>query len=454
MQATVKDVMTIRVVWVRKDATFKELAATLRENQVSAFPVLDDGGKVIGVVFEADLLIKVALGGGYDGVPGMITGILRHKEQEKARGITTDDLMTGPAVTVAPEDTVEHAARLMYRRRVKRLTVVDADGHLAGIISRADVLTVFDRSDEEICEEIAGNVIPDEFLAAPYAFTVTVKEGVVTLAGKPDTSEVAASSYAGSGHGGGPRPVQLPAPRAPEPLRAHVLSCRLMPGSVRERDDTDVDCRMLTERVDGGWLGPVRDCVPRRAGVALVVLSTVRATQAGLPLPAITWEAAASCRVPSLSAGRYPAVHRTGHSLYSRPPPGALPVSTVTRTRLPQDRRSLPVSPAARGANLLRLNVPWPRQQTLILPGAIPPSAWSRCPGPGNAMVIRAAHGFARRLEEVRQDDRIRDVRDHWRWPGRREGGSQRWPTGVPPAGYPSARFTRGPGVPGQPEPS
>jgi CBS domain len=78
----------------------------------------------------------------------------------------------------------------MYRRRVKRLPVVDGDGHLAGIISRADVLTVFDRSDEEICGEIAGNVIPDEFLAAPYAFTVTVKDGVVILAGKSDTSEV------------------------------------------------------------------------------------------------------------------------------------------------------------------------------------------------------------------------------------------------------------------------
>lgn len=49
--------MTI-CVWVGKDATFKEMAATLRENQVSAFPVLDDGGKVIGVVSEADLLIK------------------------------------------------------------------------------------------------------------------------------------------------------------------------------------------------------------------------------------------------------------------------------------------------------------------------------------------------------------------------------------------------------------
>jgi CBS domain-containing protein len=239
MNTTVKDVMTTQVVAVRRETTFKEVAATLRENRVSAFPVLADGGKVIGVVSEADLLIKVALGGGHDGVPGMITGILRHKEQEKARGITADDLMTGPAVTVAPEDTVERADRLMYRRRVKRLPVVDADGHLAGIISRADALTVFDRSDEEICEEIAGNVIPDEFLAAPYAFTVTVKDGVVPLAGKPDTSEVGRELVRRVGHVQGMVTVRdrfsyLP-PGAPSLSGPTFFPVDLMPGPVRDR---------------------------------------------------------------------------------------------------------------------------------------------------------------------------------------------------------------------------
>jgi CBS-domain-containing membrane protein len=77
----------------------------------------------------------------------MITGLLRRKEQGKARGITAGDLMTGPAVTVVPEDAVEDAARLMGKRKVKRLPVIDADGRLAGIISRADVLSVFDRPD-------------------------------------------------------------------------------------------------------------------------------------------------------------------------------------------------------------------------------------------------------------------------------------------------------------------
>lgn len=153
----------------------------------------------------------------------------------------------------------------------------------------------------------------------------------------------------------------------------------------------------LTERVDGGWSGAVRDCMPRSAGVALVVLSTARATQAGLPCRHhLEGSGLVSC---SLAVSRtYPAGHRTGHSLCLRLPSGALPVSTVTGTRLPQDRRACQSHQQFGGANLLRLNVPWPRQQTLILPGAIPSSAWSRCPGPGNAMVIGAAHGFARRL--------------------------------------------------------
>jgi CBS domain-containing protein len=150
MNTAVRDVMTTRVVSVRQDASFREMARGLRENRVSAFPVLDDDGKVIGLVSEADLLTKQALDGGYDGMPGMISGLLRRKEQGKARGITAGDLMTGPAVTVIPEAAVQDAARLMSKRKVKRLPVVDAAGRLAGIISRADVLSVFDHPDTVI----------------------------------------------------------------------------------------------------------------------------------------------------------------------------------------------------------------------------------------------------------------------------------------------------------------
>ncbi len=185
MQTLVKDIMTTRVIWVRKDAPFRELAAALRRHRVSAFPVLGDGDKVIGVVSEADLLTKEAV----DGEPGVFTGILHRREQEKARGITAGDLMTAAPVTVSPQDTVEHAAKLMYNRRVKRLPVTDADGHLVGIISRADVLSVFDRPDADIRQEVR-EVLRAEFLAAPRAFDVAVNDGIVTLTGVPETAEI------------------------------------------------------------------------------------------------------------------------------------------------------------------------------------------------------------------------------------------------------------------------
>ena len=185
MKTTVQEIMTARVIWVSKDATFREMAVALREHRVSAFPVVDDDHKVIGVVSEADMLTKEAL----DDEPGVLAGILHRKDQVKARGVTAGDLMTATVVAVRPEDTVEHAARLMYDRRVKRLPVTDADGHLVGIISRADVLSVFDRTDEAIRKEITEGVLLSEFPTDPLIFSVTVKDGIVTLAGRPETSE-------------------------------------------------------------------------------------------------------------------------------------------------------------------------------------------------------------------------------------------------------------------------
>jgi CBS domain-containing protein len=189
MNAFVKDVMTANVIWVQRDTPFAAMAAALHEYRVSAFPVLDEAGQVIGVVSESDLLAKLALGGGEDRMPGMITGILHQHETEKARAVTAGDLMTSPAATVFPDDTVEQAAKLMYLRKVKRLPVVDADNHLAGIVSRADVLTVYDRPDVEIGEEIRNDIAVCESLADAGKFDVTVTDGVVTLVGRPRTCE-------------------------------------------------------------------------------------------------------------------------------------------------------------------------------------------------------------------------------------------------------------------------
>jgi CBS domain-containing protein len=189
MEPTVKDVMTTRVVSVKRDASFRTMAAALREYRVSAFPVLDDDGTVIGVVSEADMLAKEALDSEPHGMPGMIAGLLRRREHEKARGTTAGDLMTSPAVTVTPDDTLERAARLMYTRKVKRLPVIGPDGHLAGIVSRSDLLAIFDRSDNDIQHQIADQVIRRDLRTDPAAFTITVKDGIVTLEGVAETKE-------------------------------------------------------------------------------------------------------------------------------------------------------------------------------------------------------------------------------------------------------------------------
>ena len=183
MNATVKDVMTTQVVVVRSGATFKEMAAALRQYRVSAFPVIDEHEKVIGIVSEADLLAKEALTD-----PGVVTRVLDHRDVLKAEGLTAGDLMTPRAVTVRPEDSVEHAAQLMYFLKVKRMPVVDTDGGLVGLVSRADVLAVYDRPDDDIREEITGNVIVRGFGKDPRQFAVTVQTGVVTAQGSPETA--------------------------------------------------------------------------------------------------------------------------------------------------------------------------------------------------------------------------------------------------------------------------
>ena len=189
MNAIVRDVMTPDVITVSKDTSFEVIAAALREHRVSAFPVLDQASQVIGVVSESDLLAKLALGLGNDGMPGMIGGILRRQQEKKAHAVTVAELMTSPAYTVRPEDTVEQAARIMYLRNVKRLPVVDAGGRLAGIVSRADVLAVYSRTDADIAEEIRTGILSTETPADPGTLGVSVKAGVATIVGRPQTRE-------------------------------------------------------------------------------------------------------------------------------------------------------------------------------------------------------------------------------------------------------------------------
>lgn len=186
MNATVKDVMSTHVIAVRESATYKEMAARLHEMHVSAFPVLDPGDRVIGVVSESDLLTKAALG---EMMPEVFGGMMRAREQAKATGVTAAELMTAPPATVRPEDTVAHAARLMYGRRVKRLPVTDGDGRLIGIVSRADVLSVYGKADADIGRDLLTEVIAGEFGEDPDRYSVSVTDGIVTIGGTPRTPD-------------------------------------------------------------------------------------------------------------------------------------------------------------------------------------------------------------------------------------------------------------------------
>jgi CBS domain-containing protein len=111
--ATARDVMTTNVVSVSPQESVDETARLLTFHDVSGLPVCDDG-RVVGVVSEADLIGK--------------------------SGATVGEVMTWPAVTVLESTGLEHVAEVLTQQRIRRVPVVDADGHLIGVVSRRDVL--------------------------------------------------------------------------------------------------------------------------------------------------------------------------------------------------------------------------------------------------------------------------------------------------------------------------
>jgi CBS domain-containing protein len=178
-QTTVAGVMTRKVVALREGAGFKEIVEAMRNAHVSALPVVDSENHVLGVVSEGDLLIKQAA------ATGQHKTRRRHAaEEDKATEILAAGLMTRPAVTIGQDATVAEAASEMSTRRIKRLPVVNGWGHRIGIISRVDVLSVYTRDDSEICDEVID--LTRKFGLDPYTVEVTVRSGIVTIAGPID----------------------------------------------------------------------------------------------------------------------------------------------------------------------------------------------------------------------------------------------------------------------------
>ncbi|GAO07928.1 CBS domain-containing protein [Streptomyces lydicamycinicus] len=181
----VSDVMTQTVAAVDREARFKEIVETMEQWQVSALPVLAGEGRVVGVVSEADLLPKEEF---RESDPDRLEQLRRLDDVRRAGALTAGELMTGPALTVRANATLSQAARTMARGSVKRLPVVDAHGVLQGIVSRADLLKVFLRSDDDLADEVRY-VVGELFTAPVKDLRVTVVDGVVTLSGRVrDTS--------------------------------------------------------------------------------------------------------------------------------------------------------------------------------------------------------------------------------------------------------------------------
>ncbi|MEN2423657.1 CBS domain-containing protein [Streptomyces rimosus] len=183
---TVGDVMTRTVISIGRAAPFKEIVRTMEQWKVSALPVVEGEGRVVGVVSEADLLPKEEF---RDHTPSRIEQMRVLDALIKSGGVTADELMTAPAVTVHADATLAQAARTMAWYRIKRMPVVDAVGRLEGVVSRSDLLKVFLREDEDIAEEVRRTVVGQLFTHRVHDLTVEVSEGIVTLSGTlADTS--------------------------------------------------------------------------------------------------------------------------------------------------------------------------------------------------------------------------------------------------------------------------
>ena len=182
----VGDVMTRDVVSVTPDTPLKDVAAALVERGISGLPVCDADGAVVGVLSEADLLVKQ--GGSPERSGGLFAWLVdtaSAPDLAKLRAHTAGEAMTSPAVTVETASPVSEAARTMVSLGVNRLPVVE-DGRLVGIVTRADLVRLFTRSDEEIARDIRQDVVKRLWIA-PERIEIEVEQGEVVLRGEVDT---------------------------------------------------------------------------------------------------------------------------------------------------------------------------------------------------------------------------------------------------------------------------
>jgi CBS domain-containing protein len=143
-QTPVREVMTTNVITVGVNADLQEAAGLLSEHGISGMPVVEETGRVIGVISEADILIMAGMKRDHT-FKDILRSIIGDPVPAKKGGKKVRDVMSFPPITSKADDDIGEVAKILDERRIKRLPVVDDDGKLVGIVSRADIVRAIGR---------------------------------------------------------------------------------------------------------------------------------------------------------------------------------------------------------------------------------------------------------------------------------------------------------------------
>lgn len=196
-----RDVMTPGVVTITPDTKVPDIASLLLERRISAVAVVEDGGKVLGVVSESDLMRRPELGTDKPRsrwLQMLVSTEDREHDFVKTHGMRARDVMTSPAVAVAPDASLPDIVALMGKRNIKRVLVLDRD-RLAGIVTRTDLLRALHarkalptenvpRNDQSLRETILRELGQTDW-ALEAIVNVQVADGHVELWGNVDSQE-------------------------------------------------------------------------------------------------------------------------------------------------------------------------------------------------------------------------------------------------------------------------
>jgi CBS domain-containing protein len=182
----VRDIMTSTPVTVEPTATVKDIAHVLLERDVRCVPVVDIGDQLVGVVSEADLVCRE----GYPTVRSHHLAALidaavaehRHHWTARAEGLTAGEIMTTDLITCLPTEPIALVVRRMLHGGVRTLPVIE-DGHLVGVLSRHDILHLFDRPDPEVRDAVGDLLANPLWAPEGHDIQVEVLDGVVMLTG-------------------------------------------------------------------------------------------------------------------------------------------------------------------------------------------------------------------------------------------------------------------------------